>query len=56
MLTLVVTRVLHSDLGLLGNIDGELEAHTALLTTANSNTAHISDNLDHISSNLDTVH
>ena len=39
----------------LGNIDGELEGQTVLLTTANTNTAHISDNLDHISSDLDHI-
>ena len=51
--------VLHQDILLsntaLGNIDGELEGITPLLTTANLNTAHISDNLDHLSANLDTI-
>ena len=39
----------------LNNIDSELEGQTVLLTTGNSNTAHISDNLDHISSDLDHI-
>ena len=47
------------NLGILGNIDGELEgqsAQLAALTSAQAtNLGHISDNLDHLSSNIDDV-
>ena len=46
---------IEGSLDVLGNIDGELEGMTPLLTAANVNTAHISDNLDHLSSDVDTV-